>query len=125
MRLWASKDRYTVWEKSYATTLADGTTHYVSVEKVRVRFPSRQQLQKTEFAMRVIPSNIRLVDRTGFVHNTVYYIFSESFWGGSGSKGDVLGGFNTGRMIEVYETGYRNQMLQLRKAGFKPLKEGT
>ena len=118
--LWKSGDRYTLWSRAYSYRASDGSTSVITIEKVRVRFPSRQHLMKTEFGVRVVPSSVRVISRkTGKAHhNTTYYTLSESFHGGPGSGRDPLGGFASGRMWEVYEPGYRRHLAQLRKQGF-------
>lgn len=117
--LWKSGDRVTLWSKKFTRREENGRVHVILVDKIRVRFPSRQQLCKTEFTMTVVPSG-RVIRHEGIVKRyTTYYIFSESFHGGPGSKQDALGGFTTGGMVQCYYPTYLSNLAQLHKDGFK------
>ncbi|KKN03610.1 hypothetical protein LCGC14_1105980 [marine sediment metagenome] len=102
--LWASKDRYTEWERRYSRTHPDGTIEIVTVESTHLAHPRKQQVMMTEYGARVIDRDRRLVNRkTGrpIRPRTRYYTLSQSFRGGPSANGDALGGFNTGGMTEL------------------------
>ena len=122
--IWASGDRVNLWSKRYEKKYPDGTVHVVTVDKVRVRYPSRQQLTKVGrhgiVTIGVVPATRKIVDATGRpVFRTTYYLLMESFHGGPGSKGDPLGGFASGGAVDLFEESYKKQMAKLHRAGFR------
>jgi hypothetical protein len=99
----------------------DGTVETYTVTKVAVLHPATQQVRLTPMVAQVIPSNVTLINRkTGkVVKHTHYYTFSQSFHSGPGARGDALGGFCTGQMVECYEETARRNMRKLLRDGFQ------
>jgi len=123
-RLWKSGDRVTVWSKQYSRTALDGRVEIYTVERVRVKSPSRQQLR-----IRNIGGNVGIMtvvprDSHSIAPQTTYYVMSQSFHGGPDARGDMLGGFCSGRMYEVFSKTYQRNMKILRATGFKLAKGG-
>lgn len=121
----ASDDRKMVWSRRYVLFHPDGTVETWTVEKVSVLDPKTQQAVKIRrgqlTVMVVYPASRQFYERGTMrpVKYTHYYIFSQSFMGGPGSRGDILGGFVTGRFLEMYEPKYKEFMVYLRKNKFK------
>ena len=127
MHIWASKDRVTLWNKSYQRTEPDGTIINAMIDKVRVRYPQRQQVYArnlhgiTSMAVRTIDPYNPIKYRDGAdAPKSIYYTVSMSQFGGAGAKDDgAMGGFSSGEMVECYETEYKKIAAKLRKDGFK------
>lgn len=121
-RLWASGDRYTEWGRKYQLSHSDGTVETYTVECTRLAHPRRDQFMRREFSVDVIARDRPLIDRkTGkrIRPRSRYWSFSQSFHGGPAAAGDVLGGFNTGRLVEIVTLRRFNKVVKaLLKGGF-------
>jgi hypothetical protein len=125
MYLWKSGDRYTMWTKRYEKTLEDGTVETYMVDKIRVRYPDRQQCRIMELDTRIISLSTVLYSRKTMkpiVPNKVYYCFAQSFHGGPDAKHDPLGGFCTGQFMNCYGETYKRNVKKLKKDGFSLVK---
>ena len=122
-RLWASKDRCTVWSKTYEKILEDGTVHSMKVEKIKVANPCTQQLRLDRIGiMMVIDASIPLFNKTTMqpVKYTEYYNFSDSYHGGPNAESDWAHGFSSGRYcIDCFKETHTKNLAKLRKDGFK------
>jgi len=122
-QIWKSGDRVTVWSKQYSRTDLDGRVETYTVQRVRVKSPNRQQLRIRNSVgitrMVVVPR-----DTHSIAPQTAYYVMSQSFHGGPDAKGDMLGGFCSGREYDVFTETYQKNMKSLRAAGFKLMKGG-
>ena len=111
-----------VWQRKYIRTHSNGVVETWMIDKNQVLHPDRQQYQKTQYTMKVIPTNVPLIgkkDGKRHTPQTVYYSFAQSFSGGPGSNRDGLGGFCTGHFFNTYQESYEKALAQLRKDGFK------
>ena len=114
--LWASKDRRTLWTKTYTLTGPSVRHTVITIEKVQVADPSTQQLCKGSYTMRVVPLT-RAITHGGKVYPlSVYYTLAVNYMGGDDK--DALGGFASGAQIECYEPEYRRQVARLHRDGF-------
>ncbi|KKM03993.1 hypothetical protein LCGC14_1768780 [marine sediment metagenome] len=122
-RLWASGDRYTEWGRKYQLSHPDGTIETYVVECTRLAHPRRDQFMRRDVCIDVIPRKRQLVDRaTGkpIKPRSRYWSFSQSFHGGPAAAGDGLGGFNTGRFVEVVTLSRFNKAIrEMLKVGFE------
>lgn len=124
--VWASKDRRTVWQRSYEFRHTDGTVEVYTVDRVAVLHPTSQQIHiKPASGAEVIPASRILVNRKTGKHerHAHYYTFGQSFHGGPGAKGDMLGGFCTGQFVSCYEATAQKNMRKLCLDGFRLVKQ--
>jgi len=126
-KLWTSQDRYTDWGKRFELTHPDGTIETYVVECVKVAYPRKQQIMKTEFGVRVIDRYRPLLDgKTGrpVKPRTKYFTFAQSFHDGPNSKRDSLGGFSSGEFITIVNNRKATTLIfDLESRGFEVAQE--
>jgi hypothetical protein len=121
-RAWANGTMYTHSEKKFTRTHQDGTQEIITLERVNLVHPRKDQIVPHEYGPTVRPRSIQFyMKKTGrpVKPRSHYYTLSQVFHGGPGAAGDALGGFCSGVYRTYYtDTGARNVEKDLIKDGY-------